>query len=60
MEMETRLAGTRLKSVFGKKGRKREKEFLDTSWRTMAMNFIVVKMGARIRKKKNGHQGKRR
>jgi len=55
--METRLAGT---SVLGKKGRKREKEFLDTSWRTMAMNFIVVKMGARIRKKKNGHQGKRR
>lgn len=36
--------------------REGEKELLDTSWWTIAMSFIaaVVKIGTRIRKKKNG------
>lgn len=69
---ETRLR-TRNTEQEGKRERerkKKEKELPDILWRTTAMNFtVVVKMGARIRKKKwatkeeggeragKGHQG---
>lgn len=54
--METHFAGTRLRtrSRQGKREREKGEEFLDTSWRTIAMNFtVIVKMKTRIRKKKN-------
>lgn len=55
MKMETHFAETRLRTRNKKENEKRKKrgEFPDTLWRTTAMNFsVVVKMGARVRKKK--------